>query len=143
MAKRLTRGVLIALICIFALYALAGWLLFYGGFVLRSGADRLVVTVYPQSAPAVFTLSMGFCCLIAALGSEQDPKAVMKLLRQVQKYVVSIYDGAKRQLEQEDAIHTLYCGHEQSCSVQVLDKRFYHADYGITLEGGEHEVLLL
>ena len=81
--------------------------------------------------------------LIAALGSEQDPKAVMKLLRRAQKYAVSIYDGAKRQLDQEEAIHTLYCGHEQSCSVQVLEKRFYHADYGITLEGGEHEVLLL
>ncbi len=81
--------------------------------------------------------------LIAALSSELDPKAVMKLLRQAQKYAVSIYDGAKRQLDQEDAIHTLYCGHEQSCPVQVLDKRFYHADYGITLEGGEHEVLLL
>ncbi|MEE3403251.1 MAG: CRISPR-associated helicase Cas3' [Acutalibacteraceae bacterium] len=81
--------------------------------------------------------------LIAALGSEQDPKAVMKLLRRAQKYAVSIYDGAKRQLDQADAIHTLYCGHEQSCSVQVMDKRFYHADYGITLEGGEHEVLLL
>ena len=55
-----------------ALYALSGWLLFYGGFVLRSGADRLVVTVYPQSAPAVFTLSMGLCCLIAALGSARS-----------------------------------------------------------------------
>lgn len=54
------------------LYALSGWLLFYGGFVLRSGADRLVVTVYPQSAPAVFTLSMGLCCLIAALGSARS-----------------------------------------------------------------------
>ena len=54
------------------LYLLAGWLLFYSGFVLRSGADRLVVTVYPQSGAAAFTLSMGLCCLIAALGSARS-----------------------------------------------------------------------
>ena len=81
--------------------------------------------------------------LIAQLGSEHNPKTVTKLLRQAQKYAVSIYEGARRKLDQEAAIHTLCCGPEQSCSVQILDKRFYHADYGITLEGGEHEVLLL
>ena len=63
-----------------ALYALAGWLLFYGGFVLRSGADRLVVTVYPQAAPAVFTLSMGLCCLVAALGSARSLARTAALL---------------------------------------------------------------
>ena len=81
--------------------------------------------------------------LIAALSSDQDPDTVSKLLRQAQKYAVSIYDGAKRQLDRESALHTLYCSYEQSCSVLILDKRFYHADYGITLEGSEHEVLLL
>ena len=55
-----------------ALFFFTAWLLFYAGFVLRSGADRLVLTVYPQSAPAVFTLSMGFCCLAAALGSARS-----------------------------------------------------------------------
>ena len=55
-----------------ALFLFTGWLLFYAGFVLRSGADRLVITVYPQSAPAVFTLSMGLCCLLAALGSARS-----------------------------------------------------------------------
>ena len=63
-----------------ALYGLSGWLLFYGGFVLRSGADRLVVTVYPQSAPAVFTLSMGLCCLVAALGSARSLARTAALL---------------------------------------------------------------
>ena len=63
-----------------ALYILASWLLFYAGFVLRSGADRLVVTVYPQSAPAVFTLSMGFCCLVAALGSARGLARMAALL---------------------------------------------------------------
>ena len=62
------------------LYALAGWFLFYGGFVLRSASDRLVVAVYPQSAPAVFTVSMGLCCLIAALGSARSLARTAALL---------------------------------------------------------------
>ena len=67
----------------------------------------------------------------------------MKLLRQAQKYAVSIYSGTEQALQQESAIHTLYCGQEQQCGVQILDKRFYDADYGITTEGGTHEVLCL
>ncbi|MBR3418933.1 MAG: CRISPR-associated helicase Cas3' [Oscillospiraceae bacterium] len=81
--------------------------------------------------------------IIAALGSEQNPKETVRLLRQAQKYAVSIYEGTKQKLEQESAIYTLCCGNMQSCTVQVLEKRFYHADHGITLEGGEHEVLVL
>lgn len=60
------------------LYAL--WLLFYGGFALRVMADRLVVTVYPRSAPWLFTLSMGLCCLFAALGSARGLARTAKLL---------------------------------------------------------------
>lgn len=55
-----------------ALYGLGAWLLFYGGFALRSMADRLVVTIYPQCGTAVFTLSMGAICLLAALGSARS-----------------------------------------------------------------------
>lgn len=81
--------------------------------------------------------------IIAELGSKHDQKEMMKLLRQAQKYAVSIYSGTKQALQQESAIHTLYCGQEQQCVVQILDKRFYDADYGITTEGGTHEVLCL
>ena len=48
---------------------LSAWLLFYGAFVLRSGADRLQVTAFPRSGPGPFILSLGLVCLIAALGS--------------------------------------------------------------------------
>lgn len=71
--------------------------------------------------------------IIAALGSEQDPKETVRLLRQAQKYAVSIYEGTKQKLDRESAIHTLCCGNLQNCTVQVLDRRFYHADHGITL----------
>lgn len=79
--------------------------------------------------------------LIAALGSGPDPKEAVRLLRQAQKYAVSMYDGFRRRLGDEAAIHTLTCG--QSCTVPVLEKRFYDADLGVTAEGGAHEVLLM
>ena len=81
--------------------------------------------------------------IIAALGSEQNPAETVRLLRQAQKYAVGIYEGTKQKLDRESAVYSLNCGNLPNCSVQILEKRFYHADYGITLEGGEHEVLLL
>ncbi|MCQ2435176.1 MAG: CRISPR-associated helicase Cas3' [Oscillospiraceae bacterium] len=81
--------------------------------------------------------------LIAELGSAHNPKEMMKLLRKAQKYTVSIYSATEHALQRESAIRTLYCGQDQQCGVQILDQRFYDADYGITTEGGAHEVLLL
>lgn len=78
--------------------------------------------------------------LIAALGSEQNPGETVRLLRQAQKFAVSIYAGTEHRLADERALYDLPCG---KTVVKLLDKRFYHADFGITLEGGEHEVLCL
>ena len=102
-------------------------------FKVIDSSTTNVIVPYNEEAEAI----------IAALGSEQNPKETVRLLRQAQKYAVSIYEGTKQKLEQESAIYTLCCGNLQSCTVQVLEKRFYHADHGITLEGGEHEVLCL
>ena len=52
-----------------ALLLFAAWLLFYGGFVLRSGAERYVVTVFPHSSPSVFSVTLGLLALLGALGS--------------------------------------------------------------------------
>lgn len=49
-----------------ALYSL--WLSFYAGFLLRSGADRFITTVFHGAAHWVFILSMLILCLPAALG---------------------------------------------------------------------------
>ena len=48
-------------------YAL--WLLCYAGFLLRSGAERFLSTVYPGAHPAVFVLGMALLCIPAAAGS--------------------------------------------------------------------------
>lgn len=42
--------------------------LFYCGFVLRSGADRYISTVYPASGPWLFVFVMLILAVIAALG---------------------------------------------------------------------------
>lgn len=49
-----------------ALYAL--WLLFYAGFLLRSGALRFVSTVYQGAAPGLFIVCAALTCSLAALG---------------------------------------------------------------------------
>ena len=81
--------------------------------------------------------------IIVQLGSKQNPHELMKLLRQAQKYAVSIYSGTEQALQRESAIRVLPCGHENQCSVQILDKRFYDAEFGITTQDEMHEVLLL
>ena len=44
------------------------WFTAYAGFLLRSGAERFISTVYPDASPAVFILPMALLCLCAALG---------------------------------------------------------------------------
>ena len=44
------------------------WFLFYAGFLLRSGADRFITTVYPGAGPAVFVIVMALLCLPAVCG---------------------------------------------------------------------------
>lgn len=56
------------------------WLLLYAGFVLRSGADRMITTIYPLSPPAFFTVIMGLASLTAALGPVRSIARVAKLV---------------------------------------------------------------
>ena len=50
-----------------ALLVLTLWLCIYAGFVLRSGADRFLVTVYPNTPGAFFILTMLLAALLASL----------------------------------------------------------------------------
>ena len=54
------------------LLGFSAWLLLYGGFVLRSGAERFLVTVYPRATAPFFVVSMGLLGLLAALGPLQS-----------------------------------------------------------------------
>ena len=61
-----------------ALAAFTLWCLVYAGFVLRSGADRLVGTVYPGASPLLFSQLMGLIALAAALSS---PRTLVRMGR--------------------------------------------------------------
>lgn len=61
----------------------AGWFLLYGGFILRSGADRLVSTIYPGSGPTLFILVTIALCLLVALGDLRAAARTAVLMRGV------------------------------------------------------------
>ena len=67
----------------------------------------------------------------------------MRLLRQAQKYAVSIYAGTQHKLDDAGALQTVSCGKDSCITVTILEKRFYDPQFGVTTEGGEHEVLIL
>lgn len=46
----------------------AAWLAFYAGFLLRSGAERFIATIYLDAQPLMFVLVMLALALTAALG---------------------------------------------------------------------------
>jgi len=59
------------------------WFLIYGGFMLRSGAVRIITTIYPNSSAALFIISMGLLGLFAALGAERSLVRSAKIIRPV------------------------------------------------------------
>ena len=61
-----------------ALALFTAWCVVYAAFVLRSGADRLVGTVYPGASPALFSQLMGLAALAAALST---PRALARMGR--------------------------------------------------------------
>ena len=61
-----------------ALALLTLWCLVYAAFVLRSGADRLVGTVYPGASPLLFSQVMGLIALVASL---TEPRTLVRLGR--------------------------------------------------------------
>lgn len=66
-----------------ALIISALWLVLYAGFLLRSGADRLITTIYPYSSPHIFIIVMGLLCLFAAMGSCRSLARTAKLIQPV------------------------------------------------------------
>ena len=63
-----------------ALALFTAWCLAYASFVLRSGADRLVGTVYPGASPVLFSQLMGLIALLAALSSPRSLARMGRML---------------------------------------------------------------
>lgn len=102
-------------------------------FELIESKTKAVIVPYNDEAKGIIT----------ALGSETNPKEIVKLIRKAQKYSVNIYSGTERKLENEAALYDLRCGNMDNCIVTVLNGEFYNDDFGITMESGLHEVLIL
>lgn len=66
-----------------ALLLSALWFLLYGGFMLRSGADRFVTTIYSNSSSPYFSVTMGIVGTIAAMGAVRSLVRVAKLVQPV------------------------------------------------------------
>ena len=66
-----------------ALILFAAWFLLYGGFILRSGAARLVSTIYPSSGQALFVTVTVLLCLLVALGTLRAAARTAVIMRAV------------------------------------------------------------
>ena len=78
----------------FALLVLGAWLLVYAGFVLRSGADRFIVTVYPGTPKSFFILTMALAALAASFGPLRDAARCARLFYPVAAAVLALVLGA-------------------------------------------------
>ena len=74
--------------------------------------------------------------IIASLNNDPTPAEISRLIRKAQKYTVSIYAGNKKALIENGAIYVSNNG------INILDKRFYNSEFGITTEGSQRELLI-
>ena len=74
--------------------------------------------------------------IIASLNNDPTPAEISRLISKAQKYTVSIYAGNKKALIENGAIYVSNNG------INILDKRFYNSEFGITTEGSQRELLI-
>ncbi len=66
------------------------WLTFYGGFVARSAAERLLATVYPNGSVTVFIVVMFLVALITASGKTKTLSRTAEVLMPVLILVIAV-----------------------------------------------------
>lgn len=71
----------------------AAWMVFYCGFILRSGSERFVSTIYPSSHPWFFVAVMGGMGLAAALGRPERLARVAKVLLPAAVIILALVVG--------------------------------------------------
>ena len=64
------------------------WLVFHSAFLLRSGADRFIATIYPDSKPLFFILITLLICTIAAAGSFRALARTSEIFRPLLLFVI-------------------------------------------------------
>lgn len=71
---------------ILSLWAL--WLVFHSGFLLCSGADRFIATIYPGVKPTVFVWVTAGLCVFAALGQIKSMARISEIFRPLLLFVI-------------------------------------------------------
>lgn len=66
------------------------WLVFHSGFLLRSGADRFIATIYPTAKPLFFIAVMGALCTVAAFGHIKPLARSAELFRPLLLFVIGL-----------------------------------------------------
>lgn len=64
------------------------WLVFHSGFLLCSGADRFIATIYPGVKPTVFIWVTAGLCIIAALGTVKSIARASEIFRPLLLFVI-------------------------------------------------------
>ena len=64
------------------------WLVFHSGFLLRSGADRFIATIYPTAKPAFFIVITAMACTVAAFGHIRPLARSAELFRPLLLFVI-------------------------------------------------------
>ncbi len=66
------------------------WLIFHSGFLLRSGADRFIATIYHGSRPAVFIVLTLLVCVVAAMGTIKPMARVCQIFCPLLLFVIGL-----------------------------------------------------
>lgn len=66
------------------------WLVFHSGFLLRSGADRFIATIYPTAKPLFFIVLMAIICTTAAFGHIKPLARSAELFRPLLLFVIGL-----------------------------------------------------
>lgn len=72
------------------LFLWSAWLVFHSGFLLRSGADRFIATIYPTAKPAFFMVVTAMVCTVAACGHVKPLARSAELFRPLLLFVILI-----------------------------------------------------
>ena len=72
------------------LFCWSAWLVFHSGFLLRSGADRFIATIYPTAKPAFFMAVTAIVCTVAAFGHINPMARTAELYRPLLLFVILI-----------------------------------------------------
>ncbi len=56
------------------------WFILYAAFVLRTGADRLITTIYPYTSSSFFVISLGLLCILSSMCPARTLVRMSKLI---------------------------------------------------------------